>query len=597
MESVIIEKQYGQPLLGALVQADGVLFRVWAPNAKNVDLIFQYDDIRRPLDAVDGDYFETLVKDCKAGERYYFSIDQSSLMPDPASRFQPEGVHGPSQVVDPSEYQWNDAEWPGVERSKLVFYELHVGTFSSEGTYRGVQQKLPHLKSLGVTAIELMPLGEFAGRWNWGYDAVALYAPFHGYGSPDDLRALVDAAHSMGMAVYLDVVYNHFGPDGCYAISFGKFFSEKHHSPWGQGINLDDLHSEGVRNYFIGNALHWLNEYHFDGLRLDATHTLLDESDFHFLAQLRDSIDSLEGPHRYLIAEDARNDAQLIRLRSEGGFGLHGVWSDDFHHQVRNLIAGDDDGYFAGFSGTTAEEIAANLKQGWFHAGQPSRNLREPRGSPTGGLSLEHFVIYIQNHDQIGNRATGERLNHDVSLSMYRTATALLLFVPETPLLFMGQEWAASTPFCFFTDHHQELGRLVSEGRKQEFGEFAGFKRTIPDPQDPQTFKQSKLNWDELEWPNHANMLNLYRDLLQLRRALEGPFDVIAHGEKSLTLKRGHHGLLVALGENLRIPLADSPQILLTTEDERYTSHSVQPVREAQGVYFAQPSAIVYYEK
>ena len=580
--------------LGATVRSDGVVFRVWAPKAKAVDVVLLADGPAYSMVCDDCGYFEAFIPSCKAGDLYHFRLDNGPLLPDPASRSQPHGVHGPSQVIDAAAYRWHDATWPGITQQELVIYELHVGTFTSSGTFRGVQEKLSHLKTLGITAIELMPIAEFAGRWNWGYDSAALFAPFHRYGTPDELRELIDAAHQEGIAVLLDVIYNHFGPDGSYATSFGKFFSEKHHSPWGQGVNLDDAHCEGVRDFFIKNALHWLQEYHFDGLRLDATHTLQDESPIHFLRQLTDAVDQVPDPKRLLIAEDSRNLADLIRPRIDNGFALDGVWSDDFHHQVRNLTAGDIDGYFASFANSTAFEIAEGLKRGWYFAGQTITNSsRPPRGTNTDGIPLERFVICIQNHDQVGNRPTGARLNHEVSFPMFRAVSALLLFAPETPLLFMGQEWAATTPFRFFTDHFEELGKLITAGRKHEFSGFAGFQGEVPDPQDPESFEHSKLNWKDLDHPPHARILQLYQDLLKLRKSLRGDFEIIVHGDRAMTVQRGSHQLILSLAEEVTLPVSDDFVTLFSTEDPNYSHDGHLPKRERNKLFFPVPAGVL----
>lgn len=579
--------------LGALVQPDGVLFRLWATEARQVDLVLEPEGTSLPMDAVDGGFFERFLPGLRPGARYRYRMPGGEPLPDPASRYQPEGVHGPSEVVDPGSYRWGDGQWTGVPQSELVFYELHIGTFTEAGTFRGAIDRLPYLSELGVTAIEIMPVGDFPGRWNWGYDPAALFAPSRAYGTPDDLRALVDGAHQAGLAVFLDVIYNHFGPDGNYAAAFGKFFTEKHASPWGQGINLDDRHSEGVRNFFIDNALHWFGEYHFDGLRLDAAHALQDDSQTHFLAELSAAVECLGGRKRYLVAEDERNLATLVRPRCEGGYGLDAVWADDFHHQIRNATAGDMEGYYADFAHTTAEDIAATLRQGWFYIGQQSVHSGKPRGTDPAGISLERFVLCIQNHDQVGNRPTGARLHHETSLSLYRAASALLLFVPELPLLFMGQEWATSSPFQFFTDHNQQLGPLVTEGRKNEFRGFAGFQGEVPDPQDFSTFQRSKLNWNELEEPAHRGMSDLYRRLLKLRRELRGQPEIRARGERALSARRGRHHLLVALADRQRLPMPEASTVLLQTEQAEYAPDGEPATFDRGQVFFPRAGAVI----
>ena len=590
-------KKRANHALGALVQADGVLFRLWAPEVKQVDLVLENGDQGNggqavPMQAND-EYFERFMPGLAAGTRYRFRADLGSPLPDPASRFQPEGIHGPSEVVDPNQYRWGDEAWSGVPLAQCVFYELHVGTFTPEGTFRSAIERLPYLRDLGITAIELMPVDDFPGRWNWGYDPAAMYAPSRAYGTPDDLRSLVDAAHQLGMAVYLDVIYNHFGPDGAYAAAFGRFFTDKHSSPWGQGINLDDRHSAGARGFFIDNALYWLREYHIDGLRLDATHALQDDSQTHFLAELATVVRALPGRRRYLIAEDCRNLDILVRPQHSGGYGLDAIWADDFHHQIRNLTAGDTDGYFEDYIGTTAEELAATLRQGWFYTGQNSPHDGQPRGSDPVDLPHDCFVHCIQNHDQVGNRAKGERLHHQIPLDLYRAVSALLLFSPKVPLLFMGQEWAASSPFQFFTDHSEELGKAVSEGRKREFKKFAHFQGEVPDPQDPATFERSKLRWDELQQPPHQGVLNWYRDLIRLRGELPAECEIAVHGERSLSLHRGRYHLLVALAEQQRLPLPAGATPLLQSEDARYGGEGKSVTFEADQVVFQRPGAVV----
>ncbi|MGV3483538.1 MAG: malto-oligosyltrehalose trehalohydrolase [Planctomycetaceae bacterium] len=580
--------------LGAIVESDGVQFCVWAPGAENVEVVLEHSEERLSLQPAGDGYFERFVAGLGALATYRFSIDGGDPLPDPASRFQPRGVHASSQVIDPAAYRWRDQAWRGIDQKDLVFYELHVGTFTGEGTYRAAEQKLPYLKDLGVTAIELLPLAEFPGRWNWGYDPAAMYAPYHGYGTPDDLRHFIDAAHQSGIAVFLDVIYNHFGPDGSYAAVFGHFFSDKHSSPWGKGINLDDRDSEGVRSFFIDNALHWLREYHFDGLRLDATHALQDDSQVHFLAELSSAVEVSLDRKRYLIAEDERNLAKLARPRSLQGYGLDAIWADDFHHQIRNLTAGDVEAYFADFANSTAKQIAATLRQGWYYTGQPAISLGGPRGTATDGLQPSQFVICIQNHDQVGNRPLGDRLHHCISPATYRAVSSLLLFAPQLPLLFMGQEWSTSTPFQFFTDHHEELGRLVTAGRRNEFNRFKGFAGgMVPDPQDPATFERSKLNWDEITQPPHQGVLRLYQDLLKIRPKLGSHVEVGAHGDRGLWLQRGAYLLLVALADDLHLPLAPDWVVMLQSEDHRYAIDGHPAERVGKEIHFSRAGAVV----
>ena len=581
------------PYLGATFEDGGVRFRAVSPTAGRLEVVV--DGQTHPLEKTGDATFEALVPDVQAGARYHLLKDGTE-MPDPASRFQPEGVHGPSEVINPHTYAWHDEGWRGVAQQDLVFYELHVGTFTPEGTYRAAQEKLPYLKELGVTAVEVMPLAAFPGERNWGYDPAAQYAPAHPYGHPDELRALVDAAHETGLAVYLDVVYNHFGPDGAYVVGLNpQMFTEHHHTPWGQAINLDDTGSEHVRQFFLENAVHWLHEYHFDGFRLDAVFALVDDSPKHFLKELAEVVAEVSketGLTHYLIAEDPRNFRDLALPRDEGGYGLDGVWADDFHHQVRVNLAGDHHAYYQDFTGSPAD-IAKTLEQGWFFTGQTSKNQGEARGTPTDGLVPENFVICIQNHDQIGNRPRGNRLSDEIPLSAYRAASALLLFAPQLPLLFQGQEWATTTPFIYFTDHNPDLGKLVSEGRKEEFKDFPDFQGDVPDPQDPASFDKSKLSWEEPNEPEHAGVLRLYKDLLALRRELSGPVETLAATDTGLVLRRGAHLLYVALRENTTLPLVSDFETQLMTEAPAYAEGGSEPDFSDDTVTFATPGAFV----
>ena len=582
--------------LGALVENEGTRFRIWAPAAKTLELVFEPDGRAVPMNEAGDGYLETFVEGVGAGTLYRYRMNGGDLFPDPASRYQPYGVHGPSEVIDPH-YPWRDEAWQGVPQKDLVFYELHVGTFSPEGTYAGVEQRLPFLRDLGVTALELMPLADFAGERGWGYDPAAQFAPSRAYGRPEELRSLIDEAHALGMAVYLDVVYNHFGPDGAYVVAFApQFFTDRHTTPWGQAINLDDEGSHGVRNFFLENALHWLQEYHFDGFRLDAAFALIDDSPKHFLTELSEVVEGVPGPKRLLVAEDHRNERLVVTPREQGGHGLHAVWADDFHHQVRSNLAGDNYGYYRDHSGST-HDIAATIRQGWFYTGQYSEHEGHERGTKTTDLPPERFVFAIQNHDQIGNRPHGNRLTDDISLQAYRAASALLLFVPQLPLLFMGQEWASSTPFQYFTNHHTELGKLVSKGRKEEFKAFPDFAGEVPDPQDEATFRRSILNWEELEDETHDKIWLLYQDLLHLRRNLSGNFSVEDPVEHGLVVRRGKHTLLVAFKPDVDLPLPPDSKRLWDSEDRKYADQSRLPNLFKDAVHFPVPAALILEQR
>jgi maltooligosyltrehalose trehalohydrolase len=616
-----------EPFFGAVWRQGEAVVRVWAPQATSVEFVLERTQTQSESFAMEKDtegFFQLRLKAARLGDLYRFRVDGKGPWPDPASRYQPQGVHGPSQLVDPAVFSWTDEAWEGIRLETLVLYELHIGTFTPEGTFTAAVERLPILRDLGVTAIELMPVADFAGSRNWGYDGVALFAPARCYGTPDDLRRLVDAAHRLGLAVHLDVVYNHLGPDGSYLPAFSPFFfSQKHHSPWGAGINFDGPGSNIVRRFFIENALHWIHEYHLDGLRLDATHAILDESPKHFLAQLTEAVEtSMQGHRRrvLVIAEDHRNLSVMATPRSAGGWGLDATWADDLHHELHRCVTGEGDGYFADFTGT-ADDIAATIRQGWFYCGQYAPYFGSERGSDPSRLPLSAFVVCIQNHDQVGNRALGERLNHLIDLASYRAVSVLLLLAPEVPLLFMGQEWASSSPFQYFTDHFPKLGQLVTEGRRREFARFAAFsdpaaREKIPDPQAPSTFARSHLNWREAEVSPHAGVQRLYKALLDLRSS--GPalkdcsragFEIAPLGENGLLLCRKSNADRLLAAVQLRKsgthdlrehPMSRLPQGLawrqaLTTEDVPFADDPVPAeIALAEGqIRFARPGAVV----
>lgn len=507
---------------------------MWAEPQSSVELILEDHGGQRsiPMALDPTGMYQARVEGVGPGSRYWFKIDGRGPFPDPASRSQPLGVHGPSQVVSSESFCWQDEAFRPARLQESAVYELHVGTFTREGTFTAIVEKLDLLQSLGIVVMELMPIADFAGERNWGYDGVALYAPARCYGTPDDLRTLVQEAHRRGIAVCLDVVFNHLGPDGAYHSTFApKFYSGKHKTLWGDGLNFDGDAREKVRTYFIECAMAWLRDYHIDGFRVDATHAIQDDSAPHFLAELNDRVRALArqlGRQVFLIAEDERNERKMVLPREQGGYGFDAVWSDDFHHGLRRRLAGDSDGYYRDFDGSS-RSLARTIQQGWLFCGEMSRHTGKPRGTPADGLPPETRVFCIQNHDQIGNRAFGTRLSSQISMAAYRAATALLLLSPEIPLLFMGQEWAAPEPFLFFTDHHPELGRLVTEGRRKEFEHFASFqdpakREQIPDPQAAETFLRSKLDWSQRELPGHTHCWNWYRKLLHMRKHLVRKF-------------------------------------------------------------------------
>ncbi len=509
--------------LGATFTQAGVRYCAWSPESRLVEVEIGFQGGTKRVVALESageGYHLGLDAEGRAGDWYKFRLDGGESFPDPASRAQAESVHGPSIVVDAQSYKWHDAAWRRPEFRDLVIYELHIGTFTLEGTFAAAIAKLPHLQALGINAIELMPIADFPGARNWGYDGVLIYAPARAYGTPDDLRRLVDAAHAHGIAVILDVVYNHFGPDGNYLARFSPaFFNPAHHTPWGASFNFDGARSRPVRDFFVQNPIYWMEEFHLDGFRLDATHAIIDDSPRHIFAEITEAIHARGG---YAVAEDARNDARLIEPVAEGGHGFDGVWADDFHHVLRVSQTGEQAAYFENFRGTT-EELVETLRHGWLYRGQPALASGKSRGTACRHLPPERFIHCISNHDQAGNRAFGERLHASVSAEGYRALAMLLCLSPGTPMLFMGQEWAATSPFLFFTDHHRELGRLITEGRRREFAGFPEFGdgaalEKIPDPQEARTFLRSKLDWTELGEERHAQMLALHAACLRLRR-------------------------------------------------------------------------------
>jgi maltooligosyltrehalose trehalohydrolase len=484
-------------------------FEVWAPRARSIEL--ELGGGRTPLVAQPRGWYAAEAE-APHGIDYAYLVDGARL-PDPRSPWQPRGVHAASRTVDHARFPWGDEGWRCPPLRDLVIYELHVGAFSPEGTFAGVIGKLDHLVELGVNAIELMPVAEFAGGRGWGYDGVDLWAPHHAYGGPEGLKRLVDAAHRKGLAVLLDVVYNHLGPEGNYLSRFGPYFTDRYTTPWGQAVNFDGPDSTAVRDFFVENAQMWARDYHFDGLRLDAVHAIVDTSAWHILEELRERLprDCL------LIAESDRNDPRLVTPVAAGGYGLDAEWCDDLHHALHALLTGETAGYYADFG--TAEHLATSLRHAYVYAGDWSEHRRRRHGRPH-TLGGERFVAFSQNHDQVGNRARGERTAALISVPRLKMAAALILLGPFVPLLFMGEEWGASTPFQFFSSHgDRALARAISEGRVREFEGFGWDASQVPDPQSPATFERSKLNWQEATaWP-HAELADWYRRLVALRRA------------------------------------------------------------------------------
>jgi maltooligosyltrehalose trehalohydrolase len=492
--------------------------RVWAPSAKRVEV--QLERRRLPMGKVDNGYWELDSPDLEADADYRVVLDGQKLLPDPRSPFQPFGVHGASRLIDHSSFDWHDPNWNAPALSSAIIYELHVGTFTEEGTFDAVIQHLDHLLEVGITHVELMPVGEFPGNRGWGYDGVDIYAPHHAYGGPDGLKHLVDACHRCGLAIILDVVYNHFGPDGNYLPQFGPYLTSHYKTPWGDAINFGDRGSDEVRRFFCDNALMWLRDYHFDGLRLDAIHSIVDTSATHILEQLVAEVAELEkslGRWLVLIAESDLNDPRIVRPTEVGGYNIHAQWSDDFHHALHSVLTGEVSSYYADFG--KIEDLAKALKRVFVYDGQYSWFRGRRHGRAPIGLSGHKFVGFSQNHDQVANGAIGNRSSTLMSTGLLRIGAALILTAPFIPMLFQGEEWGASSPFIYFTGHEdEELGRAVSEGRKKELI-AAGWKlEDIPDPQALDSFTRSKLDWQELDREPHKSILQWHRDLIDLRK-------------------------------------------------------------------------------
>lgn len=495
-------------------------FKVWAPNADKAEIVINNPDNRNPMEKIGNGWWRYNYTGSKQPVDYGYILDGEGPLPDPRSQYQPGGVHGLSRTVDHTAFEWTDGGWQSPPLSSAIIYELHTGTFTPEGTFEAIISKLDYLKELGITHIELMPVNEFSGNRNWGYDGVDIYAPHHGYGGPEGLKKLVNAAHEKGLGVVLDVVYNHFGPEGNYLEKFGEYLTDKYSTPWGKAVNFDDAHSDEVRRFVIDNALMWLKSYHIDGLRIDAVHSIFDDSARHILEELAENVERLNAytaRYHFLIAESDLNDPRIVRSPQAGGCGIDAQWSDDFHHCVHSLLTGESQGYYLDFG--DCSHLAKAIENGFVYDGQYSRFRRRFHGKTPLGLNGYRFVVCSQNHDQVGNRAAGDRLCHQVSTGRSEIAAALVLTSPFVPMLFQGEEWAASSPFQYFTNHQdEELGKAVTEGRKQEFSGFQWSEEDIPDPQSPQTFERSKLDWDEPEKRKHSSMLGWYKQLIQLRK-------------------------------------------------------------------------------
>jgi maltooligosyltrehalose trehalohydrolase len=506
--------------IGAEPHGDESHFRVWAPDARSVDVVGDADAVT--LLKPEGDGYFSGIAPVRVGDRYRYRLDGGTAYPDPASRRQPDGPHGASEVVDPGAFPWSDAAWRGLQPAGQVIYEMHVGTFTQEGTWNAAARELPELARLGVTVIEMMPVADFPGRFGWGYDGVALFAPTRLYGTPDDLRRFVDRAHAVGIGVILDVVYNHLGPDGNYLAAFAKeYFTERYANEWGQAINFDGAHADPVREFFTANAGYWIDEFHMDGLRLDATQQMFDASPRHVLADIvHRARAAAAGRGVLLVAENEPQEARIVRVPERGGFGFDALWNDDFHHTARVALSGRAEAYYMDYGGRPQELVSA-VKHGFLYQGQHYAWQHKRRGTPARDVRPAAFVAYLQNHDQVANSARGARLQTTTSPGRWRALTALLLLGPATPMLFQGQEFGASSPFLYFADHRAELAALVRKGRGEFLAQFPSIaapavRAGLSDPADVATFEQSKL--DHGERTRHAEIYALHRDLLTLRR-------------------------------------------------------------------------------
>ncbi len=587
--------------VGAEVQPKGgVHFRVWAPASRTVAVVLDEQenlaDAREVALAAEADgYWSGVDPDARDGMHYRFKLD-SGAFPDPASRFQPSGPHGASRIVDPASFKWSDNAWPGVRREEQIIYEMHIGTFTAEGTWAAATARLPHLAELGVTLLEVMPVADFPGRFGWGYDGVNLFAPTRLYGGPDDFRAFVDRAHTLGLGVILDVVYNHIGPDGNFLREFAPhYFSERYNTEWGEALNFDDKFAAPVREFFIENAAYWIDEFHLDGLRLDATQMIYDSSKRHLIAAISARVrEAARGRGTYIVGENEPQDAKLIRSEERGGYGIDSLWNDDFHHSAIVAMTGRNEAYYTDYHGAPQEFISAS-KWGFLYQGQRYKWQKARRGTQSLDFEPANFVHFLQNHDQIANSLFGRRIHTVTSAGRLRALTALLLLGPNTPMLFQGQEFAASTPFLYFADHTPELAKLVAKGREnflQQFPSIASEDAAtlVPNPELEDTFTRCKLDLADCE--KHAETLALHRDLIRLRRddpllakARRGTFDGAVLDTSAFVLRFFGRALddrllIVNLGAHVHLDPAPEPllapplgctwEIAWTSEDPRY---------------------------
>ena len=512
---------------GPVIEADGVTFRIWAPKQSSVSLRLEgRADI--PMDAKPDGWFSLFQPDAFPGSRYNFVTADGTVVPDPGSRYQPEDVHGPSEVVDES-FAWAHPEWQGRPWEEMVIYELHIGTFTEKGTFLSAIERLDYLRDLGVTAIQLMPVNQFRGERGWGYDGVLPYGPDNSYGRPEDLKSLIDAAHGREICVFLDVVYNHFGPDGNYLPTYAPLFTDKHKSPWGDGINYDDEGSEQIRTFVVENVVYWIEQFRIDGIRFDAVHAIKDDSEEHLLRTISRRAKAAAGNrHLHLIVENEDNDSGLLERDGKNRPRLFTAqWNDDIHHVLHAAATGEDFGYYADYAHDPQKLVRA-LGEGFVYQGEEMPYRGSSRGEPSGHLPPTAFISFIQNHDQVGNRAFGDRLPAVASEDAIRAVAGIYLLAPQIPMIFMGEEWGAKTPFPYFCDFDAELNTLVRKGRREELSKLPGFDeesaQSTPDPTDVETFRSAKLQWSDHRRAEHLQMLDLYRDLIARRRKEVVPY-------------------------------------------------------------------------
>ncbi len=506
--------------IGAVYTSDECEFIVWSPFSKSIDLYLSDEDEKVRMKKDSDDYWKVSVKDIKAGKNYYYLVN-GNKRGDPASNFQPDGINGPSRIIDHTSFNWQDNDYTPVQLKDYIMYEFHTGTFTPEGTFEAAAGKLDYLEDLGITAIEIMPVAQFPGDRNWGYDGVYPFAPQNSYGGPEGLKMLVNEAHKRGMAVILDVVYNHLGPEGNYLQEFGPYFTDKYKSLWGNSVNFDQAYSDHVRNYFIYNAIYWLSNYHIDALRLDAVHAINDFSAYPFLAELASEVEKFSessGKKRYLIAESDLNDVKVIRTRDEYGFGCNAQWSDDFHHSIHTLLTQESDGYYSDFG--SPENLARAIKNNFVYDGQYSPHRKRKHGNSPAEYPYYKFVHFIQNHDQVGNRAFGERLSELIPFEGLKLAAGALIISPSLPMLFMGEEYGENNPFLYCVSFIDEnLNQAVKKGRSEEFTSF-NWEGDIPDPHIETTFTKSKLDWAKIKSNNHKALLAFYKDIIRKRKTI-----------------------------------------------------------------------------